>query len=195
MLFIIFGWKTRMKEYGATYPTRCPHCSNDIYFHLIKSRRWFKLYFIPVLPLGFASHDLVCPTCHASLHLDGRAEAKQAKQLTKATNTYQEELMGVNEYKRELRAFEVGVFGSEGGPMTVDSTKFQAGNGGGSDLLFRGLMALLFVFSLLTCVIGISELNLAGIACGILMLPYLAIRYLDPDSTTLPLAGVVKNRV
>lgn len=187
LLFVIFGWPTKTKEYGATYPTPCPHCSNDNYFHLLKSRKWFTLYFIPLLPLGRASYDLVCPTCNASINLNSRAEIQQAKELNTATADYHEEKLSTENYKRELKAFETDVFKNPNGPETVDSPTYE----GASGSVVRTLLAIVFVFAVFTTVFGAINLNPSALVYALGALPYLAVRYRDPASTTMPFAGYV----
>lgn len=191
LLFVIFGWPTKTKEYGATYPTECPHCSNDNYLHLLKSRKWFTLYFIPLIPLGRGSFDLVCPTCNASIRLDNRAEIKQAKELNSTAEAYHNDEIPVEEFQRELTAFETDVFANPDGPERVDSQTYE----GASGSIIRTLCALLFAFAVFTTVFGIAELNPAALVYALGALPYLAIRYRDPASTTIPLAGYVEGRI
>lgn len=185
LLFVIFGWPTKTKEYGATYPTECPHCSNDNYLHLLKSRKWFTLYFIPLLPLGTASYDLVCPTCNASIGLKSRAEIKQAKRLNTAASDYHNENLSAEDFKRELSAFEADVFENPNGPVSVDSQNYQ----GASGSIIRTLTAIAFAFALFTTVFAITELNPGALVYALFAVPYLAIRYRDPASTTIPFAG------
>ncbi|WP_128478071.1 zinc ribbon domain-containing protein [Halorussus pelagicus] len=190
MLFIIFGWSHRTKEYGPTYPMECPHCSNESYFHLLKYRRWFSLYFIPLIPLGFGSYDLVCPVCSSSIELDGRAEATQAKQLSSAAEDYQDGKLTTGEFDHELQAFEADVFSD----VAARDIKRQP-YGDGDSKIFRPLMALLFVFATIVAVQSAVSLYPGSFALGVLcMLPYLVIRYRDPESTTVPFASILKNR-
>lgn len=190
MLFIIFGWKTRTKEYGPTYPTECPHCTNDNYFHLLKARRWFSLFFIPLIPLSSASYNLVCPTCNASITLDKPA-ASQAKALADSTARYQNDEQTVNEYEHDLNAFETDIFGQRGGPTDVDKVNYADGTSASGSIL-RGLAALLFAVAILGTISGIEARNPNTVFTLLFMIPYLAIRYRDPNSTTVPFAGYVQ---
>lgn len=88
LVFIIFGWPRRTKEYGPAYPLFCDHCKNDTVYHYIKQRRWFSLFFIPFLPLSRSKHYLVCDICGASLELKQKDERKLAKQASKITESY-----------------------------------------------------------------------------------------------------------
>ncbi|KTG09279.1 hypothetical protein AUR64_15955 [Haloprofundus marisrubri] len=105
LLFIIFGWPRRSKEYGETYPAHCSHCENDQYYELGKSRRWFTLYFLPLLPLGRATRGLFCSICGAGFELD-RTQFKAAKTLSQSTTAFSEGELSEEEYGRELEAFE-----------------------------------------------------------------------------------------
>ncbi|WP_049970799.1 zinc ribbon domain-containing protein [Haladaptatus cibarius] len=190
MLFIIFGWSARTKEYGPTYPIECPHCENANYFHLLKHRRWFSLFFIPLIPLGFGTYDLVCPICNVSFELDGRAEAKQAKQLSGAAEHYESDKISKEEFDHELQAFETDVISD----ISVEDLKPQPYGGDGViDKLFRPMMALLFFFATITTVFSAIGLQVGMFLVSVIcMLPYLAIRFNDPDSTTVPIVGLVR---
>ncbi|WP_224268270.1 zinc-ribbon domain-containing protein [Haloprofundus salinisoli] len=105
LLFIIFGWPRRSKEYGETYPGHCSHCDNDQYYELRKSRRWLTLYFLPLLPLERATRGLFCSICGTGFELD-RTQFKAAKSLSKSTTAFAEGDLSEREYGRELETFE-----------------------------------------------------------------------------------------
>ena len=51
MMSIIFGSRSKNKVLGQVqYP--CQRCGRMAYHTLVRSRRWFSLYFIPVIPLS-----------------------------------------------------------------------------------------------------------------------------------------------
>lgn len=190
MLFIIFGWKTRTKDYGETYPAECPHCENDNYLHLLKARRWFRLYFIPAIPLSRASYDLVCPTCNASMELDTRAHASQAKDLATKTKHYHHGTLSDSDYRDEIAAFEsTALNADDGSTIEIDTANYNGSHD--SDQGLRILAALLFVVAILGTVSGALNANPLALVTALFMLPYLGLRYRDPASTTLPLAGYV----
>lgn len=82
LAFIIFGWPRRTKDYGPAYYTECMNCGNAAMYWLIKVRRWFTLYFIPVLPISTKSCYLVCEVCEAAIKVD-KDEFANAKKATK----------------------------------------------------------------------------------------------------------------
>jgi len=95
--FIIFGWPKRTKSYGPTIPEYCDHCDNESYFSLFKSRRWFSLFFIPFLPLGFAKRYLLCNVCQAGFELD-QSEWKRLKEFTSVTKAFHDGNLSEDEY-------------------------------------------------------------------------------------------------
>lgn len=99
---IIFGWPKKTKEYGPAYPLYCDHCRNDTIYHYLKQRRWFSLFFIPVLPLSRSKHYLACDVCGASLELDENDERNLAKQATKITESYLADAMSEAEYFEDI---------------------------------------------------------------------------------------------
>lgn len=82
--FIIVGWPTRTKQLGTVAPGGCPHCENQSTWSLVKQRRWLTVFWLPVLPLSFASHVLVCDTCGTTIDIDGET-VREAKGLIEET--------------------------------------------------------------------------------------------------------------
>lgn len=113
MLFIFFGWPKKTKDYGPAYPVYCEHCHNDVVYHYVKARRWFTLFFLPVLPLGFASHYLVCEVCGTYADLGGRDAGKRAKQLSKTATALAEGTISRDEFSDSVSDFEREVWGTE----------------------------------------------------------------------------------
>jgi ribosomal protein L40E len=102
--FIIFGFKTRTKEHGPSYPLHCPNCDNDEVYHAFKQRRWFHIFWIPLIPWT-ADRALVCPTCGVSLELT-KSEFESAKELANKARLHSEGELSADQYWREVRAFE-----------------------------------------------------------------------------------------
>ncbi|MGH9242843.1 MAG: hypothetical protein ACRD29_00675 [Acidimicrobiales bacterium] len=62
-MLIIFGWRTRSKtlDTGVFF---CPHCGGDRAYERKAARRWFTLFFLPVVPVGRELGQFVeCETC------------------------------------------------------------------------------------------------------------------------------------
>jgi zinc-ribbon family len=60
MLFL-FGVRTKAKSMGQTERS-CTKCARPTMHNAIEARRWFTLFFIPVIPLG-ASYAVRCGVC------------------------------------------------------------------------------------------------------------------------------------
>lgn len=71
LLFIIFGWPRRTKDIGPAFYVECPNCHNGSMYWLVKVRKWLTLYFLPVLPLSYRHHYLVCKVYGASVEAEG----------------------------------------------------------------------------------------------------------------------------
>lgn len=59
---LIWGWKTRAKKL-AEGEFHCPHCGADRLYHHKQARRWFTLFFIPLIPLKVLGEFVECQTC------------------------------------------------------------------------------------------------------------------------------------
>jgi hypothetical protein len=59
---IIFGWRTRESTTGSGTFT-CPHCRTSQVYRHVTYRRWFTLYFLPVIPLGRLGEQMECQGC------------------------------------------------------------------------------------------------------------------------------------
>ena len=69
-MFIIFGWgRETIKDLGPVEEHICPNCRNKKYWHLIQLRKWFSLFFIPLIPYE-GSYSLLCPICKQGISLD-----------------------------------------------------------------------------------------------------------------------------
>jgi hypothetical protein len=94
---IIFGWgKVTHKDYGATMATKCPNCNNDTWLLLSRYRKWFTLFFIPVIPYS-SRHLLLCEVCSQGLELKG-AKIQRARQLNELTQGMLSETITKDEY-------------------------------------------------------------------------------------------------
>lgn len=102
--FIIFGWPMRTKEYGPAYPTICPHCSNEAFYHLVKTRRWLSLFFIPIFPLWFSHKYIACEVCSQFVELEERDEWRAAKNAVSITSEYAAGELTESEYLDEIRS-------------------------------------------------------------------------------------------
>ncbi|GBE79097.1 hypothetical protein SCP_0202940 [Sparassis crispa] len=65
---IFFGCPTRIKPEGNQTPRICPRCGNAS-VHSAKSRLWFELYFIPLIPLS-SKRIWICSICQWSIPME-----------------------------------------------------------------------------------------------------------------------------
>lgn len=66
-MFIIFGTKNIIKNYGLFGNDTCERCHNVVQKGIYCDTLWFTLFFIPVIPLT-RHHFIGCPIC--GCHLD-----------------------------------------------------------------------------------------------------------------------------
>lgn len=86
-MFFLFGWgRQSRKNYGPTLPLKCPNCHNDVFLHLLHSRTWFSLFFVPVLPYD-SEYWLLCNICSRGFQLHGH-QVSLAKQMNQATISF-----------------------------------------------------------------------------------------------------------
>ena len=64
-MFIIFGWRgiARTISEGMFF---CPDCEGDRRYAQKSSRRWFTLFFIPVIPLNPLGSHIECQQCEST---------------------------------------------------------------------------------------------------------------------------------
>lgn len=62
-MLLIWGWRSRSKVLarGGFF---CPHCGGDRQYAHKQARRWFTLFFIPIIPLKVQGEYVECETCH-----------------------------------------------------------------------------------------------------------------------------------
>jgi len=70
MLYFIIIYGTRgMTSVGGAGRFHCPTCGKSAYQHK-KVRRWFTLFFIPMIPLDLAGEYIECGKCYGTYELD-----------------------------------------------------------------------------------------------------------------------------
>ncbi|MEO7555609.1 MAG: zinc ribbon domain-containing protein [Acidimicrobiales bacterium] len=83
-MLIFFGWRTRASVVGNGV-FHCPQCGADRSYALKRMRRWFTLFFLPVIPLKTVGDFVQCETCNQSFNTTVLE--------TPTTATLQDELM------------------------------------------------------------------------------------------------------
>lgn len=64
-MFIIFGWRS-ISSTTSEGEFRCPGCRQDRSYKAKSYRRWFTLFFIPVIPLNSLGEGIECQVCKSS---------------------------------------------------------------------------------------------------------------------------------
>ena len=65
MCLILFGWRG-VDQTTSTGRFHCPQCDQDRPYSNKSVRRWFTLFFIPVIPLNHLGSYIECPYCGAA---------------------------------------------------------------------------------------------------------------------------------
>src|SRR5881396_2577280 len=66
---IIFGTKNRLKTIG-TGQFYCPRCQAQRTYEHKQAKRYFTLYFVPLIPMGDLGEFVECQTCHMTFKTD-----------------------------------------------------------------------------------------------------------------------------
>ncbi|HEY7072072.1 MAG TPA: hypothetical protein VH479_18235 [Acidimicrobiales bacterium] len=61
-MLLIWGWRTRFKIV-ANGLFHCPSCGADRHFARKQARRWFTVFFLPLIPLKVLGEFVECQTC------------------------------------------------------------------------------------------------------------------------------------
>ena len=64
-MLVIFGWKVRWRNLGGgTF--HCPVEGGPRAYDLLDGRRWFALFFVPVIPLKQLGRQVRCQGCRTA---------------------------------------------------------------------------------------------------------------------------------
>ncbi|HEX9058852.1 MAG TPA: zinc-ribbon domain-containing protein [Clostridia bacterium] len=96
-MLIIYGWgRKTTKDYGPAYMVKCGNCRNDTFYNLVRIRKWFTLFYIPVIPYS-SEYYLVCHHCSA-IYQPHASGIENAKKLVQITASYLDGKMTKDEY-------------------------------------------------------------------------------------------------
>jgi hypothetical protein len=100
---IIFGWGGgKAKNRGPAVPQTCQSCGHDGFLHYFTVTKWFRLYFIPIIPYS-TRHFLACPVCTAGTELETSAERQRVHALVATTASLNSGLLGPDAYAEQIR--------------------------------------------------------------------------------------------
>jgi hypothetical protein len=80
---IIFGTKARQQVVGSG-EFYCPKCQAQRRYELKKAKRYFTLYFVPLIPMGDLGEFVECQTCHTAFSPDVLKQPRPLRKLTLA---------------------------------------------------------------------------------------------------------------
>lgn len=104
---IIFGWGGgKAKNHGPALAQTCPSCGRDGFLHYFTVTKWFRLYFIPIIPYS-TRHFLACPVCTSGTELSTTADRQRVQALLTTTASLNSGLVGPDAYAEQVR----GAFG------------------------------------------------------------------------------------
>ncbi len=66
---IIFGTRNKFKTVG-TGQFYCPHCQMQRTYEKKQAKRYFALYFVPLIPMGDIGEFVECTTCHTTYNVE-----------------------------------------------------------------------------------------------------------------------------
>lgn len=76
-MFFLIGVRTKAKAIGQLDRT-CTKCTRSTVQTAVETRRWFTLFFLPVIPLGSATRVVRCNVCGLTLKAVGALDAQLA---------------------------------------------------------------------------------------------------------------------
>ena len=82
-MFFLFGARRTAKVIGQT-ERHCSKCARPTVHSAIESKRWFTLFFVPVIPLG-SSYVIRCNLCGLTLKGSPELRAQLASKATPVT--------------------------------------------------------------------------------------------------------------
>ena len=101
---IIFGIRGgKRQDHGPAMPVVCPNCNNQTFYRYAISRKWFRLYFIPLIPYSI-KHLLFCPVCTRAFQLD-RSQIPAVKALVQQTAAWNRSAISEDQYLETVRTF------------------------------------------------------------------------------------------
>lgn len=84
---IIYGTRTLGKKDEKKRYMKCPHCGKFTKMASYTARKWFTLYFIPIIPLAKKRVEQQCPSCDLGYQHDFKDwERNKARNIEKLTN-------------------------------------------------------------------------------------------------------------
>jgi hypothetical protein len=101
---VIFGFGPgKQEDLGEIAPSVCPNCHNQVFFHHVRSKKRFSLYFVPVVPYGTDDY-LVCPICSRGLQISS-AQLPYVRSMSSATASFRAGRLAEAQYMAQVDRF------------------------------------------------------------------------------------------
>jgi uncharacterized protein YbaR (Trm112 family) len=81
----------------------CPNCHNQVFLHLVRSKKSVRLYFVPVVPYGTEDY-LVCPVCSRGLQISS-AQVHQVRSMGSTTASFRAGRVPEDRYQARVERF------------------------------------------------------------------------------------------
>lgn len=100
---ILFGWGGgKVKNHGPALPQACRSCGHEGFLHYFTVTKWFRLYFIPIIPYS-TKHFLACPVCTSGTELTTPADRQRVHALVATTASLNSGLLSSDAYAEQVR--------------------------------------------------------------------------------------------
>lgn len=101
---VIFGFGPgKQEDLGEVAPSVCPNCHNQVFFHHVRSKKRFSLYFVPVVPYGTDDY-LVCPICSRGLQISNQ-QLPHVRSMSSAAASFRTGRLGEAQYMAQVERF------------------------------------------------------------------------------------------
>jgi hypothetical protein len=101
---VIFGFGPgKQEDLGEVAPSVCPNCHNEVFFHHVRSKKRFSLYFVPVVPYGMDDY-LVCPICSRGLQISTQ-QLPYVRSMSGAAASFRTGRLGEAQYMAQVERF------------------------------------------------------------------------------------------
>ena len=103
-MVVIFGFGSgKQEDLGEIAPSVCPNCHNQVFLHLIRTKKSVRLYFVPVVPYG-TDYYLVCPICSRGLQIRD-AQLPHVRSMSGATRSCRAGRLAQPNYLAQVERF------------------------------------------------------------------------------------------
>jgi hypothetical protein len=116
-----FGVRAHTQVLGPLVALQCPQCKGAATtYQYVVTRRWFTVFFVPILPLSEATREMVCPTCNRTVTLTATSPPV-IDIMVAITAAYFDDKLSSEDYASKSREFLDAVNTSHSPSTTIDA--------------------------------------------------------------------------